>query len=449
MTINMRKLAALSVSVAAMAAVSAPAFATDGYFSYGFGARQKALGGAGVADGRDATTTSLNPAGLTHVGTEVSASMTLFSPLREYEGSGAAGFTPQGTVESGNNYFYVPNMAASIRLAPNLPIDVIGIQMYGNGGMNSDYSASVGGQNCNVPGMGIFCGGKAGVNLQQALLSIAFAKAMGPLSIGVAPTIARQSFEANGIGQFNGFSTLGNVGSGTDVAWGWGIRAGLEYAVTPGLRIGVAGNTPMWMQSFDKYRGLFAEQGDFDIPASITAGFAYDVSPALTFMFDYKHIWYSKVAAIANPLQPNMQNCAGGNLAFCLGGDQGMGFGWSDVDVFKFGVEYRMNPALTLRAGYSYNTNPLNGRDVMFNILAPATVQHHFTGGLEYKYNRNWSFELAGAYVPRSHVDGFEPVGMGAAGMNSAHAIDISMEQWEITAGVKYKFGGAEPAPLK
>lgn len=454
MTTNMRKLAALSVSFAAMAAVAAPAFATDGYFSYGFGARQKALGGAGVADGRDATTISLNPAGLTHVGTELSASMTLFSPLREFEGSGALGFTPQGTIESGNNYFYIPNMAASLRLAPNPLVDVIGFQMYGNGGMNTDYSAAINNgapplAGCGGFAPGVFCAGKSGVNLQQALMSIAFAKALGPLSIGVAPTIARQQIEVEGIGSFAGLSNSGaNLSNrGTDVSWGWGIRAGLEYKVSPGLRVGVAGNTPMWMQRFDRYRGLFAEGGSFDIPASITAGFAYDVSPAFTFMFDYKHIWYSKVASIANS-STNIGACAlagGPPNDLCLGGANGPGFGWSDVNVFKFGVEYRMNPALTLRAGYSYNTNPIDSADVMFNIIAPAVVRHHITAGLEYKYNANWSLELAGAYVPRSHTSGSEL----AVVANPAHNIDISMEQWEITAGVKYKFGAPEPAPLK
>ncbi len=454
MTTKTHKLAVLSVSLAAMAAIATPAFATDGYFSYGFGARQKALGGAGVADGRDSTTTSLNPAGLTNVGTEFSSSMTLFSPSRKYEGGAIPGFTPNGadpsaTVESGNNYFYVPNMAASIRLAPNPLVDVIGISMYGNGGMNTDYAA-VARNTCPVgtQGVGMFCSGKSGVNLQQALLSVAFAKAMGPLSIGVAPTIARQQIEVEGISAFAPFSTnFANLTNrGTDVSWGWGVRAGLEYKVMPGLRIGVAGNTPMYMQRFDRYRGLFAEQGDFDIPASLTAGFAYDVNPALTFMFDYKHIWYSKVASISNS-STNVETCApfsGGPT--CLGGSNGPGFGWSDVNVFKFGLEYRMNPALTLRAGYSYNTAPIKSADAMFNIIAPAVVQHHITGGLEYKYNANWSLELAGAYVPREHLSGNE-LAIG----NPPHTVDISMSQWEVTAGVKYKFGAPEPAyaPMK
>lgn len=467
MTTKMNKLAALSVSIAAVAAAATPAFATDGYFSNGFGARQKALAGAGVADGKDATTISLNPAGLTNVGTEASMSMTVFSPRREYNGDANPGFTPNGTVESGNNWFYIPNMALSYRLAPGSLVDVIGVQMYGNGGMNTDYpavpSATCAGLLAGFgmgTGSGTFCGGKTGVNLQQALLSIAFAKAFGNISVGVAPTIARQTIEIEGLQLFNLFSNSpGYVSNnGTNSSWGGGVRAGLEWKVMPGVRVGVAGNTPMWMTNFKEYKGLFADNGSFDIPASMQAGIAYDVNPALTVMFDYRHIWYGSVGGIANP-STNIINCALGggpgglNSSSCLGGANGVGFGWSDVDVFKFGVEYKMNPALTLRAGYAYNTAALSSRDVMFNILAPATVQHHITGGLEYKYDRNWSFELAGAYVPRVHVSGPElaiPTPIGVLG-NPAHKIDVSMEQFEVTFGVKYKFGGVEPAyaPMK
>jgi long-chain fatty acid transport protein len=44
----------------------------------------------------------------------------------------------------------------------------------------------------------------------------------------------------------------------------------------PGLRFGLSGQTKMYMTKFEKYAGLFAEQGGFDIPAAITAGFAVD-----------------------------------------------------------------------------------------------------------------------------------------------------------------------------
>ena len=287
---------------------SSPAFATEGYFQYGFGARQKALAGAGVADGRDATTASLNPAGLVNAPVELQISGTLFSPLRGFTGSGAVGFTPNADDESHSNYFVVPNLAFTYR-DHGLPfVDVIGVTVYGNGGMNTDYPARAGSAFCGFipgsPGTGPLCFGKTGVNFQQAFLSVAFAKTLLPgLSVGVAPILARQQIEIEGLQGFagNSIDPAHVTNQGTDVSWGGGVRAGIEWAVARNFRVGVAGNSRIWMHEFENYRGLFAEQGDFDIPASLQAGVAFDAAPNLTFLADYKHIWYGSIASIANP----------------------------------------------------------------------------------------------------------------------------------------------------
>lgn len=410
-------------------ALPSAAQATEGYFQHGYGARHKALGGAGVADGRDSTAISLNPAGLVHSGNEITAAVSAFSPRREFEGGPGGGFTPVGTIESDSNWFAIPNLAATYRLAPNPFADVIGVSVYGSGGMNTDYPGS-------PP---VFGFGSLGVDLQQALLSVSLAKTIAPgVSVGVAPILARQQIKLKGLGAFAlapGFSIDPDAvtNNGHDVSWGFGVRGGVEWAVAPNVRVGVAGNTPIWSQKFDKYRGLFAEQGSFDIPASIQAGIAVDVTPNLTLLADYRHIWFGSIASIANPSTNQAQ----------LGADNGPGFGWDDVDVIKLGVEWRSSPDLTLRAGYSYATNPISSRDVQFNILAPAVVQHHITAGFEYKLDNAWSVEFAGLYVPEETVRGYEiPPG------NTSHAIDISMYQFEATLGVKYRFG-ADDAPLK
>jgi long-chain fatty acid transport protein len=420
---------AAAISIAAITTVSTSAWATDGYFAYGFGARQKALGGAGVADGRDSTATSLNPAGIVNSPQEASFSATLFSPPREISATNTA-LTPPGTYESNSDYFAVPNLGVTYRDI-GLPFaDVIGISLYGNGGMNTNYPA----------GSFIFGSpGKVGVDLQQALLSIAFAKTLAPgLSIGIAPTIARQQIKIYGLGAFNqpGFSIDPNnfTNRDVDVSWGASLRGGVEWSIIPGVRLGVAGATRSYQQEFTRYRGLFAEQGDFDIPASLQAGVAVDITKELTLLADYRHIWYSQIASINNPSTNTAQ----------FGSNNGPGFGWEDIDVIKFGAEWRATPDFTLRAGYSYNTSPLNPRDVTFNIIAPATVQQHFTGGFEYRWSDAISLEFAGAYAPQETVRGPELPGPWPAGGTYA----LSMEQWEVTAGLKYRFGETA-APLK
>ena len=60
-------------------------------------------------------------------------------------------------------------------------------------------------------------------------------------------------------------------------------------------------------------------------------------------------------------------NCAGrARRARCLGGSNGAGFGWQNVDVLKIGVQYMLNDSWTLRAGYNHTAQPdrAAGRDV-------------------------------------------------------------------------------------
>ena len=219
------------------------------------------------------------------------------------------------------------------------------------------------------------------------------------------------------------------------MSWGGGVRAGIEWALAPQFRIGVAGNSRIYTHEFEKYRGLFAEQGDFDIPASLQAGIAFDATPNLTFLADYKHIWYGSIASIANPPTNFFHGAALGN------GQR------SRASAGRISTSSRSAPsgATSATSPCVPDTPTIPARcsraTLLFNILAPATVQHHITGGFEYAWSKDLSFEVAGAYVPEANISGsdlFDP----------AQTIDLSMHQWEATVGLKYRFG-QEPAPLK
>jgi long-chain fatty acid transport protein len=432
------KLGTATIAALTFAAVST-AEATEGYFQNGLGAREKALAGAGVANGTDATSAALNPAGVVHAGNEADISASVFMPFRKFTGGGAPGFTPSGTVGSDTDAFLVPNVAINWRTSGNAYFDAVTLSLAGNGGMNTSYPGSTANPACGAPGVpnktGVFCNDRAGVDLQQMLLSVAIAKRFGNVSVGIAPMAALQIFSDSGVAAFGQASSDATHLShrGNDHEFGGGLRAGVEWAITPSLRAGFAGSTPIWSQPFRRYAGLFADQGSFDIPANVQAGVAIDVTPALTVMVDYRHIWFSQTNAAGDPSTLLL-------LGIPLGASGGPGFGWNDVDVIKAGVEWKYSSDLTLRAGYSYNTQPINARDVMLNILAPAVMQHHITGGFQYRWSDSLDLELAGMYSPREHVSGTELPGFG----NPAHTIDLSMEQIEITAGFKYRFGAAE-----
>lgn len=426
--------AALASAVTAIVAggfLAVPAQATEGYFMPGYSAPQKAMAGTGVANPEGAMTLALNPAGIASVGEQLELGISLFSPHRKYTATGpgfvAPGGMSSGTVESRNNYFLVPGVAYSRPIDDN---SSWGIAMYANGGMNTDYAAEAN-ASCPPGYSGVFCGGKAGVNLNQMFVSAGYAYKSGNLSLGVAPTLVLQMFKADGLGLFGMYNLSTDAANlsnrGTSYSYGGGIRAGAIWTAAPGLRLGVSGSSPMWMSKFSKYKGLFAGGGKFDIPANVTVGLAWDATPDVTLALDYKRIFYTGVDAVAN----SMTNQA------LFGSDNGPGFGWTDVDVISAGLAWKLSPDFTLRAGYAHNNNPVGTGEVTINILAPGIVTDHFSAGLSNRISEHSIIDFAAVYVPTHSVSGIEITPFGA---NPNRIIKLSMYELDFTIGYRYQF---------
>ncbi len=417
------------------------AAATEGYFQIGYGARQKALAGAGAADGRDAMTMALNPAGLVNVeGETVQAGLSLFSPIREMSNTTPAfSLLPLGTTKSKANLFLIPNFAYSRQIDSET---VVGIAAYGNGGMNTSYPAIARTPaNGPCPGFaagrgGVFCGGKAGVDLNQLLIAPTYARSfMDRFSIGISPIFALQIFSAKGLTAFNPLSSdpARVSGKGADVSYGGGVKVGAQFAITDFLRVGGFYQSRIYMSRFEKYAGLFAEKGDFDIPQNFQVGVAVDPMPDLTVMADYKRIYYSDIKSVNNSSASTAP----------LGTSGGAGFGWQTIGIYKIGAEYRATDYLTLRAGYAYNENPISGADVGFNILAPGVVKHHITAGFGIQVHDGIRLDVAGTYVPSNKVTGPDTfVSPLAPPGTVVGTTEIKMHQYDVKVELTFDLGG-------
>ena len=78
------------VLLLAVAGIASPAFATDGYFSDGYGMTAKGMGGAATAMATDSLGGANNPASMVWVGDRFDVGLDLFSPRRSIERSGSA-----------------------------------------------------------------------------------------------------------------------------------------------------------------------------------------------------------------------------------------------------------------------------------------------------------------------------------------------------------------------
>ncbi len=408
---KLKKIAAL----VAIAAASGSAFATNGYFAHGYGMKAKGMGGAATAMASDAMGGANNPASMVWVGDRLDIGLDLFSPRRNISRTGS-GVGLNGSSDSGSNLHYVPEFGYNKMLGWDM---AVGVTVYGNGGMNTDYpGGQIAAGTCSGLGFGttgtanLLCGnGGLGVDLMQLIVAPTFAmKVNKQHSFGASLLLGHQQFKASGIQSFAGF-TPGGAGTnlsnlGRDKSNGVGLRLGWMGQLTDNLTMGAAYATKMKMGKLDLYKDLFAEQGGFDIPENWNIGISFRPSEQWQVAADYQRINYGGVKSIANSSRTAADALGGGGIPNSLGGSNGRGFGWSSVDVIKLGVEYKYNKDLTLRVGYNHSDNPIQDRDVTFNMLAPGVIKDHVTLGFTYSVTKDTELSMAYMHGFKNSVSG-------------------------------------------
>lgn len=350
------------------------AYATDGYFAHGYGVKSQGMGGVGIALPQDAIATAANPAGMGLVGDRVDVGVTWFRPQREAEivGNkdlfGNPGFTADGKYDANDSEnFFIPEFGYNRQINPDV---TLGVTVYGNGGMNTDYNKNI--RLFDATGVH-----KPRMDLAQLFVApTATWKINESNIIGVALNLAYQRFELKGLQNFATAASAhpNNVtNKGYDSSYGAGIHIGWIGQLNDKVTLGATYQSKTYMTKFDKYKGLFAEGGDFDIPETYGVGVAVKATQALTLAADVQRIEYSEVDSVGNSLNNNL-----------LGSKQGPGFAWRDVTAVKIGASYAWNENLTLRAGYNHSSQPIRSSQTFFNIIAPGVVQDHLTLGATY-----------------------------------------------------------------
>jgi long-chain fatty acid transport protein len=439
-------------------------YATTGYFKLGYGPKSTGIAGAIVASPQDAMAASSNPAGMAHVGERIDFAIQLFSPIREASLSTTAAGSPVDVAdESIRDFFLIPNFGITRKVSDKL---WAGLSFYGNGGMNTTYKTNIYDQALAAffalpPGSGTGTPdtGTLGVDLAQAIIAPTLSfKINQRHTVGLSLLLAAQRFEARGLGNFQCFTSTaatnnpvacapGGFGpltpgfipstkltdNGHEFSFGAGVRGGWLGQMTDKIRLGASAASKVYMTEFDDYSDLFAEQGGFDIPATVSAGINFQATPRLELIFDYEHIFYGDVDSIANPgpvasaFGPSIPAGTG-----FLGTDNGLGFGWEDIDVFRFAALYNYNDKWTLRAGYSYNDSPIPDDQILFNIIAPAVNKHHLTVGFTYEHHENGEWNVA--YMHAIHEE--QKTSASAFGIPAS----IEMLQNALEIGYSWKF---------
>ena len=413
----------------ALAGLSGSAFATNGYFPHGYGMKAKGMGGVGIAFGQDAMAAATNPANMVWVGNRWDVGVEYFRPQRESSINGnicGPGCSLDGKYDGNSSEdYFVPEFGYNKMIANNMSL---GVSVYGNGGMATDYSNNPYAAFTGGPGTV----GNAGVDLSQLMIAPTWSYKLNENhSVGVSLKIAYQRFEAFGLQAFAGMSSNAAklTNNSHDSSWGYGIGLGWTGKITPTLTLGATYQSRTYMQDLGDYKGLFAEKGGFDIPENYGFGMSWQATPQLVIAADINQINFSKINSVGNPLRfpPGA-----GTL---LGNNRGSGFGWDDMTVYKIGVAYDLNKEWTVRAGYNHGSQPIPKSQTFFNILAPATVEDHLTLGATWRLASGGEVTFAYMHAFEQTVKGSGSIPNTPFGLGGGNA---NLKMYEDSFGVAY-----------
>jgi len=381
------------------------AHATEGTALIGIGALQKGTGGAGVASPQDMTWVLLNPASIIDLGCRLDVNLELFMPYRTIKPRGLFGSNTEESYD--DNIFYIPSLGYSKSCGGG---DwAWGIGLYGVSGMGVEYRDS----RTILPKLTLQNYDRR-TRYSVATLGFGYARDLGDgWTIGIAPRLNFSMFATDMLTlKFRQVDAENSI----DTAYGAGFSLGF-YKRWQRFGIGLNYTSRQWMTEYKKYDDLFFES--MDLPQNIQTGIAFDITPSLEWVLDYKWIDWDGIDQMGRePIKG--------------------GFGWKDQHIIKSGLTWYATPKWTFRGGVSIAfDSPIREEYVFANALFPAVVKDHVSLGVSRVINDKSDIHVTVMHAFNNHL---EDNGRGDLFSILGKGTEISLRETTVTFEYSYKF---------
>lgn len=214
--------------------------------------------------------------------------------------------------------------------------------------------------------------------------------------------------------------------------WGFGGQLGLTFKVTDAVTLGASYQFETQMGDLEGNGSIDAGVGgfyqtmkgkarilDFQWPATFKFGVAFQPNESLRLVADVKHYdWSSVMDSLRIEFKPN-----GGGYV-----DVEMYQKWDDQTVLSLGAEYRINPALRVRAGFNYAADPVP--EQYLQHLGEAITETHLSLGVGYDID-------ARSQVNAAYVHAFEK---SETNTSPLVGLSSSLAQDSLSLSYSYRF---------
>lgn len=370
---------------------------------HGFGPVNSSMGGAGVAVPEDSLNAlGFNPALVTQVqGNQISFTTEFFKDdIRIHTTYGSL----SGDAHPTSHLTIAPSFGWMVH-DPSKKI-ALGFGLIAVAGFGTDYPEDTASILFAAPPSGF---GRIWTGYQVTKIPVAFGYQVTPkLAVGASLNVYVGQFSVaplpNGV-----FDTAANGDRWYPEAgkpsqkFAVAPQFGFFYQATPMMSIGASITTPQNYAPYE-YNSSIADPSsraygahrtleyDLDGPLVVGFGTGLKLGKSTSLAIDGMFTKYRGVNGFGSP---------GGIVDRVV-----QPFGWRNVWTFKTGVQHRLSDKLDVRGGYNYSQMPIQASKVISATGAPATFQHHITGGFGMKIFPFLTAEAAAYWVPRQHAVG-------------------------------------------
>jgi long-chain fatty acid transport protein len=255
-------------------------------------------------------------------------------------------------------------------------------------------------------------------------LSIGAGPTLNLATLKVKPGIFAPPDDANG----DGFSTFPQA-TNSETTWGAGFTVGVYYHAES-WAVGASFKSPQWFDTFrfnstDELGHPRKLEANIDLPMIVSIGSAYTGLERWVFALDGRYIDYRNARFT-------------GDSGFTADGAV-RGLGWKSIFAVAAGAQFQLTKSVSLRAGYSWNDNPVPDSQSFINTVAPVIVEHTAYAGASWKVTEDFALSVAYAHGFENSIDG--PL-VGALGQVPGTSVKNTTSADLVVFGVSVKFGG-------
>jgi hypothetical protein len=250
-------------------------------------------------------------------------------------------------------------------------------------------------------GLSLIDDGRAGIERTVVAPTISGAFGDGG-RVDATVMLAYQRFASpnlNAIEATDGLPPSALPASGSETSYGSGVRLGMAQDVGAGVSFRAAYQSQVNMSTLRSYSGVYADAGDFDMPASVETGFDWDLGGGNALGFGVSRVMYSDVTPFTSTALPT-------SVLALLGDGTSPAFAWRDLTVYSAAWSWQASADNRIMLRYFTQQQPEPTSELLALAMSENFSDNNFAVSLDHRLSDESAVRLGAAYAPSQYYVG-------------------------------------------